>query len=397
MNVWIINEYAGSPRYGMEFRHYYLGKELVRQGYNVTIISSSYSHLFRNPPNPGFEIIDGVRYLWLDTLNYGASHSKLRVLKWLLFTFKLFFLPVRLSRPDLIIVSPMAPFPVLPAYFLKKCYKSKLIFEVKDIWPMSLIELGKFSPRHPLIILMSIIELFALKKCDELVSNLQNYGEYIKERGVNREFTLISNGIDLDEMSVVTPLSEDIKSLLPKDHFIVGYTGTVGSSDTLDILLKASELISCETGIAFVIVGDGIELEHLKSKYRKSNNIYFIPPIPKNQIQSMLSLFDVCYLGWKKQNIYKYGTSANKLYDYMYSGKPILHAFDGQGDVVKAANCGLTVQAENPDAVAVGILELYNMTEKHRQLIGFNGRNYVLENYAYKNIARRYCSIFESN
>lgn len=49
MNIWIINEYAGSPYHGMEFRHYYLGKEFLKQGHNVTIISASYSHLFRNP------------------------------------------------------------------------------------------------------------------------------------------------------------------------------------------------------------------------------------------------------------------------------------------------------------------------------------------------------------
>jgi len=41
--IWIINEYAGSPYYGMEFRHYYLGKEIVKFGYKVNIISSNYS------------------------------------------------------------------------------------------------------------------------------------------------------------------------------------------------------------------------------------------------------------------------------------------------------------------------------------------------------------------
>ena len=71
--IWIINEYAGSSYYGMEFRHYYLGKELVKLGYKVNIISSNYSHLFKNFPEPGKEKIDGIDYFWIKTFNYGKS------------------------------------------------------------------------------------------------------------------------------------------------------------------------------------------------------------------------------------------------------------------------------------------------------------------------------------
>jgi hypothetical protein len=84
-HIWIINEYAGSPYHGMEFRHYYLAKELIKLDYQITIVSSSYSHLFINQPKKRKENIDGVHYLWLKTFNYGNSHSKKRVLKWFLF------------------------------------------------------------------------------------------------------------------------------------------------------------------------------------------------------------------------------------------------------------------------------------------------------------------------
>ena len=66
-HIWIINEYAGSPYYGMEFRHYYLSRELIKLGYKVTIISATYSHLFKNHPKYGKEIIDGINYLLLKT------------------------------------------------------------------------------------------------------------------------------------------------------------------------------------------------------------------------------------------------------------------------------------------------------------------------------------------
>ena len=67
-NILIINEYAGSPYHGMEFRHYYLGKELVKLGYSVNVVSSSYSHLFKNFPKKSQENIDGINFFWLKFL-----------------------------------------------------------------------------------------------------------------------------------------------------------------------------------------------------------------------------------------------------------------------------------------------------------------------------------------
>ena len=125
-----------------------------------------YSHLFKSLPKQKKENLDGVDYLWLKTFNYGTSHNKKRVLKWFYFMFKIFFLPFMLKKPDTIIVSPMAPFPMFPAWILSKIYKAKLIYEVKDIWPLSLIELGGFSKAHPFIRFMSWFEKFAINKSD---------------------------------------------------------------------------------------------------------------------------------------------------------------------------------------------------------------------------------------
>ena len=202
-NIWIINEYAGSPHHGMEYRHYYMGRKLKEFGYEVTIISSTYSHLFKKCPEPSLENVGGVNYLWLRTFNYGKAHNKKRVLKWFVFSFKLFFLRLSLERPSVIIVSSMAPFPIIPAYLISKMSKAKLIFEVKDIWPLSLVEIGGFELTNPLIKFMSLIEKFALVKSNVIVSNLQNYGKHIKEvLGKNKEFTWISNGVDENELKI---------------------------------------------------------------------------------------------------------------------------------------------------------------------------------------------------
>lgn len=384
-HIWIINEYAGSPYYGMEFRHYYLARELIKLGYKVTIISATYSHLFKNYPKPGKEIIDGIDYLWLKTLNYGNAHSKKRVLKWFIFSFKLFFLPFRLSKPDVIIVSPMATTPVYPAWLLSKYYKTKFVFEVKDIWPQTLVEIGGYSPKHPFIRFLKKLEIFALKKADYIISNLFNYQQYLDENKINRQFYWISNGIDLEDLQDIESLNDDIRNKIPNDKFIVGYTGTIGAANAIDVFLEASKYIYNDD-IIFVIVGDGQEKSKLINNY-KNDKIIFLDSMPKKQIQSLLQLFDVCYIGWRNINIYKYGISANKIFDYMYSGKPILHSFNGENDLIKIANCGITVPAEDPKAIARGIIELCNMSPEMRNKLGDNGKNYVINNFSYQKLA----------
>jgi len=396
-NIWIINEYAGTPYHGMEFRHYYLGKELVKLGDTVTVVSSSYSHLFKNLPKQKRENIDGVDYLWLKMFDYGESHDKRRVLKWFLFMFKLFFLPFSLKKPDVIIVSPMAPFPILPAWVLSKLYGAKLIYEVKDIWPLSLIELGGFSPKHPFIRMMAWFERFALTKSDLIVSNLQNYGEHIqKDVGIKREFEWISNGVDLDELAQNEPLDKEVAKQIPKDKFIVGYTGTVGVANALDSFCEAAKIMQENDGIVFVIVGDGQEKANLMQKYAKLSNLLFIEAIAKKEVQSMLSLFDVCYIGLKKENLFKYGVSPNKLYDYMYSARAVLYAIDsGKNNIVKTAECGVSVEAQDPRAIADGIQELYAKEKEDREKLGKNGREFILEHFTYDKLAQRYQDLME--
>ena len=396
--IWIINDYAGSPYHGMEFRNYYFAKEWVKLGYKVYIITASYSHLFKNLPkvkgNYTFENIDGINYVWVKVPHYINSTDKKRVLKWFVFTSKLFFLPLnKLEKPDVIIASPMAPFLVIPAYRFAKKFNAKFIFEVKDIWPLSIIELGNISPNNPLIKAMSWCEKFAINKSDFVVSSLQNYGEHLKDLGIKKDFIWINNGISLEEMNKIEELPKEIEEKLPKDKFIVGYTGTVGIANALEYFCEAAKILKDNEKISFVIVGDGKLKSELMKKYANLKNLFFIESIPKKQVQSMLNKFDGCYIGWRKQKIYKYGISANKLFDYMYSGKPILHAFN-YSNIVDLYNCGITVEPENAKAIADGILKLYNLPKQKREEMGKRGREAVIEHFTYEKLAKKYANLF---
>jgi hypothetical protein len=101
---------------------------------------------------------------------------------------------------------------------LARKYKAKLIFEVRDIWPLTLIEVGKISAKHPFIIFMALFERFALNRSDIIVSNLPNYGEYLQCLGIKKRFHWISNGVDLEELNDIEPLDLKIEHKIPKKN-----------------------------------------------------------------------------------------------------------------------------------------------------------------------------------
>lgn len=398
-NILIINEYVGSLKHGMNFRHYYLAKEFVKRGYNTTIVTASYSHFLKKFPdmeNKTYkkEDIDEIKYIWIKVIKYSKSFDKKRVLKWFEFMIKLFFLDKYLDdRPDVVLCSPTAPFSILPAYYLSKKYNAKLIFEVRDIWPLTLVELGGISKKNPLVKLMSWFEKFALKKSDIVVSNLQNYSSHIEDLGIDKKAYWVSNGINLDEMKDTKPLSKEVENKIPKEKFIVGYTGKLGVSNAIDYLIDTARLLKDSKEIYFVIVGDGQEKDKLKLQAKGLDNIMFINSIPKLQVQSMLNLFDVCFIGWKNEDIYKYGVSPNKLFDYMYSAKPIIHSINTTNDIVSLYNCGISVEAENSNAISKAIEKLYGMNESERNNLGDNGKIAVFEHFTYSKLAEKYLNI----
>ncbi len=398
-NILMINQYASTPETGIGGRHYYLAKELVKQGYRVYLVAAGYTHLLRNPPLLGkaFEIqnVDGIQFVWIKVPKYNGAHDKKRVLNWFLFAWKLLGLHrIIKNKPYAILASSPAPFLFLSAKRLAKKFGAKLIFEVRDIWPLTLIELGGYSSSNLFIRLMQWVEDKAYRESDIVISNLPNAVEHMASRGMKKsKFYWIPNGICLEEMKNIQPLQDNVLEQLPNDKFIIGYAGTVGLANALDVFLQAAGLLKDKKDIVFVIVGDGQEKERLVKQYEKFKNILFISSIPKKQVQSMLELFDICYIGWQKKEIYNYGVSANKLFDYMYSKKPILHSYSGKTNIVELANCGFSVEAENPKAIADAILKLKAMSPAQRVEMGSNGKNYVLANHDYSKLAERLAKI----
>lgn len=395
--LWIIHQYASTPDTGMGGRHFYLAEELAKLGHKVYVVAASANHLLHTQPHLTskftFEKISGFTFVWVKMPPYAEAHSKQRALNWFLFPWRIQKLTqVIVDKPDAVLCSSPSPIAFLGAERLAKKLKAKLIFEVRDIWPLTLTEIGGYSPKHPFIRLMGWVERRAYKNADLVVSNLKNAVEHMVTQGLRREkFVWIPNGFSLTEVSQKTPLNKQATNQLPKNKFIVGYTGTIGVANALDSLIEAAAILRKNKDIAFVLVGRGKEKQALQALAtgKKLTNVTFIDPIPKIEIQAMLSRFDACFIGWLNDNLYRFGIGANKIPEYLYSSIPIIHAYSGACDPILEASAGLVVEPQNPQALATAIVKLCEMTPAQRREMGQNGRKAALEQYEYGKLAKK--------
>lgn len=396
--IWIINQYASTAETGLGGRHYYIAQELAKKGHQVYLIAGSYSHLLHNYKS--FEesyfveeVEKNFHFVWVKLPKYDNAHSKQRIINEFLFSKKIKKLvDVIHDKPDVILHSSPALISYFGAKYLSLYYKIPYAFEVRDIWPLTLVKLGGYSPKHPFIRLLQWIEDKAYQKADYVFSNLPNATEHMQARGmIKNKFTWIPNGVSLSEFKNKKPLNQSILAKIPNNKFIVGYTGTIGEANAMSYFIESAAILKDNQNIHFVLVGAGKYKDDLIKQVELFglNNVAFIEPIAKNEVQSMLDRFDVCYIGWHKKSMYHFGIAANKIPEYMYSAKPVIHSFSGEGDFIKQAQSGITVEAENPQAIADAILEIYALDNLERELMGQRGNAFVLENLTYEKLTKK--------
>ncbi|MEG1723988.1 MAG: glycosyltransferase family 4 protein [Anaerovoracaceae bacterium] len=401
MNILIINHYAGSPKLGMEFRPYYLAKEWVKQGHKVLIVGATYSHLRKMQPSQfGEEVIDGIGYYWVKTNEYKGNGIG-RIISMFLFVFKLWLQCGKLGKkiqPDVVIASSTYPLDIYPAHKIAKRFNAKLIFEVHDLWPLSPMLIGGYSKFHPFIIMLQFAENYAYKYSHKVVSLLWNAKKHMISHGMApHKFIYIPNGYVPSEWEV-------LESELPKKHaavlnglkhnnkFIIGFAGGFAESGAIEIMLQAGNILREQTNIVFVLVGKGIK----ESSYReftankKLDNIIILPAVEKKQVPLIVDCFDVAYLGGLHSILHQYGTSPNKLTDYMLAAKPILFSIDEPDSLVERLGCGICVEAENIKQLANAIMKFSGMSVEERMQMGNLGKKYAEDNLQYRILANKF-------
>ncbi len=426
MNILLINHYAGSPQHGMEYRPYYLAREWVRAGHRVQVVAASFSHVRSRQPGvgrdpadtptdaPADELIDGIAYRWLPTPTYsGNGLGRVRnIWAFLRRLWREAPALVEAVKPDVVIASSTYPMDIWVAKRIARLARAKLVYEVHDLWPASPIELSGMSPWHPFIMLCQKAENDAYRVADVVVSMLPKVAYHMQQHGLDlRKLHIVPNGISPDEWQPdewqvdgaqpdAAPLAAGVQAQLDAlkapGRTLVGYAGSHGLPNALDVLLDAAALVRHEPFV-FVLVGSGHEKARLAQRVAAEGlpNVHLFAAIPKAQIPALLAQFDIAYIGWQRVPIYRFGIAPNKLMDYMMAGRAVLHSVEAGNDPVAEARCGVTVAPESPGAVAQGLRQLAARTPDERRAMGARGRAFVLANHTYPVLAQRFIEALE--
>lgn len=408
MQILLINHYAGSEKMGMEFRPYYLAREWVKNGHVVHILAASHAHVRTKQPKVLHDfhtsVIDGIFYHWIKTPRYSGNGLS-RFLNMLTFVLKLYseaaIIALRFA-PDVVIASSTYPLDNYPARKISRLSGACYFYEVHDLWPLSPMELGGMGKGHPFIRIMQAAENYAYKHVDGVISMLPKTIEHMVEHGLDpAKWKYVPNGIVIEEDSsnqkLPTELQTLIDNLKQKEFLLIAYTGSMGLANALDNLIDAASLLRDEK-IAYLIVGNGPEKERLKTRIQdeKLSGVYILDAISKQSVAVFLEQMDILYIGLQRQSLFRFGISPNKMLDYMQASKPIIQAIDAGNNMVKEAGCGLSVEPENPEALAMTIKELQNNSSEVLESMGAKGKAYVLQNHNYSELAQKMTGIFEN-
>ena len=390
--IWILNHHAIPPQIGGGTRHYDIGRELVKRGYSVYIFASSFIHyqyinLLDEQEKIREESIDGIHWVWMNTREY-QGNGKDRILGMVDYYRAMLKNYRQYPRPDIIIGSAVHLLACVAGYRISRKLNTRFISEIRDLWPETLIELGRLKRTGVVARLMFALEKYVYQRSEKIIVTAPGMVEYIAQRGIRKEkIAYLNNGVDVkafDERSrqfdlTGTPITFD------DQKFNVVYLGAIGAANALDTMVDTAKLLMDRgfRDIHFTVVGDGPLTEKLKRKAEEYNlsNFIFFSSIGKQFVPAVLLHSDCLVFSAVDSPLYRFGISANKLFDYMCSARPVIFAINTTNDFIKESGGGISIEPEKPESMANAICEIYQMEESQRKQMGLLGRTFVENNF----------------
>jgi glycosyltransferase involved in cell wall biosynthesis len=388
-------------------RHHELARFLVEQGHKVTVITSPISYL-TGTSRDGREGAGGRNKIpWvtsqqegeltiLRTYAYPAVHKSFvhRVIGFLSFMVSSFTNALRVRQVDLVWGTSPPIFQGLTAWAVARLKGIPFIFEVRDLWPAFAIQVGVLH--NPILIRLSEwLERFLYRHADQMLVNSPGFIPHIQQRGA-AEVELVANGADPRMFDPMADGSEVLHEHALEGKFVALYAGAHGMSNDLPVLLEAAGLLCNQPEIAVVLVGDGKEKPVLQRQAQEMGltNVYFLPPVPKAKMNSVLAAADVGIAILKPVPLYA-TVYPNKVFDYMAAGRPVVLAIAGViRQAVEEAGAGICVPPGDPLALANAICNLANDPAACQEM-GKNGRRYIEKHFDRRILAEKLETIFK--
>ena len=356
------------------------------------------------PHQAGHEIINGTDYEFLRSPTYQGNGFG-RLMNMAVFSLQLLIHARRLKRahgrPAMIIASSPHPYAFISAHFLAHCFASLSVFEVRDIWPLSLIELADTSPTHLLVRFTGWLERQAYRHADAVVSLLPHAQEHMIPLGLcASRWHYIPNGVEAPPADTIEEGSESLtlaRKWQDEGRFVIVYAGALGKPNHVHTLLQAlSRPVLQDVNMGVIVIGRGDMAICLRAMVETSgieDKVRVLDQVSKSAIQTLLRNVSAGYVSLRPQSLFRFGVSPNKLFDYMLASLPIIAAIRAGNDPVADAGCGYTVDPDDVDAIAECIVQLANKPVEERVAMGARGRDYVLNMHNYETLANRFLNL----
>lgn len=409
MKIIQISHYAGSLQHGMMFRPYYISRECVRMGHEVIIVAASFSHLRQKNPEVCSDIqeefIDGIRYIWIKTPAYHGNGLG-RIRNMMCFIRKLYkYLPKIASdfKPDAVIAASTYPLDSYPARWIAKKHNAKFVFELHDLWPMSPQVLGRMSKWHPFIMTMQMGEDYWCKNADVVISLLPDAYKHLVTRGMKMDkYHVVPNGVDLSEWAgdgedIPEEHKKFLSQLKEKGKFLIAYTGGLVTSNSLHLIVDIANKLRDDKSLYFLLVGKGPDQQRLEQKIKDFglDNISILSPVRKKAVPALFKYMDLFVRISIATELEQYGSSPNKIFDYMMSAKPVLWTYSADDNWIDNAKCGFTIRHYDLNEICRKIREIRSMDKDVLHHMGENGREYVVKNLTYPILAQKFIEALE--
>ena len=388
--------------YPEPFRINDICKELAAEGHSVTVLTGT-------PNYPGgriydgyekgkmsHEIKDGIEIYRTKLIPRKNGKSLQLVLNYYSFMINGKRKAAKLAKEkkfDLVYVYQLSPaLMAFPGIKVAKKQKIPLMLYILDLWPDSVSEAGRVRNRLILGHLerqMKGIYDFSSK----ILISSESFREKLKERKVSEDKIVFWPQYPED---FYKPENADEKDRYPGFNFI--FTGNVGKTQGLEILVEAAEYLKEYKDIHWIVVGDGRGKSHLEDLVKEkglSEQIILKHRIPAEEVSSELAKADVALLVLKDLTLSNMTLPA-KLQSYLACGMPVLASINGEGaKEVEKSKAGLVSPAGDAKALAENALRLRNTDKETLRKMGEAGYEYCRRAYSKERLMTELESMFE--
>jgi len=347
-------------------RTYEHTRRWVEEGAQVTVLTCA-PNFPKGEVHEGYrnswryaEDMDGIRVVRVKSFITGNEGFVLRILDYISFMLSAVFFGIFEKRPDIIIGTSPQFFAAAGAWLLSVAKWRPFVFELRDLWPASIVTVGAMR-KGITIRLLEKIELFLYRRSAAVISVTESFVDDLEGRGISREKVhVVRNGVDLTRYQPRARSKKMTDALGVSGKFVVAYLGTHGMAHALGNVLDAAGLLREHPDIAFLLVGHGAEKEKLVQRAREMSlsNVIFHDSLPKDKMPELWSVCDVALVHLKDDPVFA-TVIPSKIFEAFGMGKPVMIVQpDGEAvSIVRDAGAGDWVPPENPEQLATAIIE----------------------------------------